>query len=83
MFLQFAFGFIVFVLPGVTDETKEVFLRFHKFFGVSIFVASTFQCSIGITQQSIFTIKYGKLLYVLLPGPSLLRRGSEFFRKFL
>ncbi|XP_028396994.1 cytochrome b561-like [Dendronephthya gigantea] len=49
--LQLAFGFIVFVLSGVAESTKEAFLRLHKFFGVSIFVASVAQCCIGITQN--------------------------------
>ncbi|CAB3979051.1 Cytochrome b561 [Paramuricea clavata] len=55
--LQLSFGFIVFVLPGVPEKTKEVYLRFHKFFGVSIFVASIAQCCIGIAQHSVVTIK--------------------------
>lgn len=63
--LQLAFGFIVFVLPGVPEKTKEVYLRFHKFFGVSIFVASIAQCCIGIAQHSVVTIKYEKLSFIL------------------
>ena len=82
-FLQFVFGFIVFVLSGMSDETKELFRSFHKFVGVSIFVASIFQCCIGITEKSIFSIKYGKPLYVLLHAPVNLKccHRIEVYRK--
>ena len=82
-FLQFVFGFIVFVLPGMSDETKELFKSFHKFAGVAIFVASIFQCCIGITEKSIFSIKYGKPLHVLLHAPVNLKccHRIEIYRK--
>ncbi len=59
----------MFVLPGIPEKTKEVYLRLHKFFGVSIFVASIAQCCVGIAEFSTLNKMYEKSLFMFSGDP--------------
>nr|CDJ83832.1 Cytochrome b561 domain containing protein [Haemonchus contortus] len=50
--IQFLFGFINFVIPGISDDVRRKFLPIHKIVGSFSFAASIVQATIGYIQYN-------------------------------
>ncbi|KAF8771252.1 Cytochrome b561 like protein [Argiope bruennichi] len=53
--LQYLFGFVAFLFPGLTKIWRAKYLPLHVFFGLAIFVMVITACLMGITEKIIFS----------------------------
>lgn len=62
--LQYVFGFVSFLYPGLTKTMRITMLPFHVFTGLLIFIMGVGCCITGITAKLIWTLKldYGELV---------------------
>ncbi|PIO68413.1 hypothetical protein TELCIR_09799, partial [Teladorsagia circumcincta] len=49
---QFLFGFINFLVPGISDDVRRKFLPFHQIVGSLSFATSIVQATIGYVQYN-------------------------------
>ena len=55
VFLQWVFGLVTFLLPGLSDSIKSLYKPIHVFWGVAIFVLAIATALMGINEKLIFS----------------------------
>ncbi|XP_053687592.1 plasma membrane ascorbate-dependent reductase CYBRD1 [Sabethes cyaneus] len=54
--LQYVFGFVSYLFPGVRDTLRATYMPIHVFFGVFGFVLAITACLLGLLEKAIFSI---------------------------
>ena len=54
--MQWALGLVMFLLPGMANNIKALYMPFHVYFGVAIFVCAVASVLLGIKEKVLFSI---------------------------
>ena len=54
--MQWALGLVMFLVPGVANNIKALYMPFHVYFGVVIFVCAVASVLLGIKEKVLFSI---------------------------
>ena len=54
--LQYAFGFVSFLFPGIPLNYRTLIMPYHVFLGVTIFIMACATALIGITEKAFFSL---------------------------
>jgi len=78
--LQWAFGFVSFLFPKLSDGLRAAYMPHHRFWGLVIFVMVIAAALMGITEKAFFSLgKEAPVPYSQLPGEGVLINMFGYF----
>lgn len=66
--LQYVFGFVSYLFPGVREHMRATYMPVHVFFGIVGFILAIAASLLGLSEKAFFSIKN----YSDLPAPAVL-----------